>query len=86
MLFELFKNAMRAVIEHHGTGADEFPALEVLLVMGTEDLVIKVILAFFVQNSTELYLVLLLLLSLLVIFVGLSSSFFILLLLFHMET
>ncbi|XP_063587156.1 pyruvate dehydrogenase (acetyl-transferring) kinase, mitochondrial-like isoform X1 [Penaeus indicus] len=41
MLFELFKNAMRAVIEHHGTGADDFPPLEVLLVMGTEDLVIK---------------------------------------------
>lgn len=47
MLFELFKNAMRAVIEHHGTGADDFPPLEVLLVMGTEDLVIKVILVFF---------------------------------------
>lgn len=42
MLFELFKNAMRAVVEHHGPAADNFPPLEVLLVMGQEDLTIKV--------------------------------------------
>lgn len=42
MLFELFKNAMRAVVEHHGPAADNFPPVEVLLVMGQEDLTIKV--------------------------------------------
>ncbi|XP_050717379.1 pyruvate dehydrogenase (acetyl-transferring) kinase, mitochondrial-like isoform X1 [Eriocheir sinensis] len=41
MLFELFKNAMRAVVEHHGPAADNFPPVEVLLVMGQEDLTIK---------------------------------------------
>ncbi|XP_064087907.1 pyruvate dehydrogenase (acetyl-transferring) kinase, mitochondrial-like isoform X1 [Macrobrachium nipponense] len=41
MLFELFKNAMRAVVEHHSTGGDDFPPLEVLLVKGSEDLTIK---------------------------------------------
>lgn len=41
MLFELFKNAMRAVVEYHGPGADVFPPIEVLLVMGQEDLTIK---------------------------------------------
>ncbi|CAL4137973.1 unnamed protein product, partial [Meganyctiphanes norvegica] len=41
MLFELFKNAMRAVVEHHGYDSDQFPPIEVLLVMGEEDLTIK---------------------------------------------
>ncbi|XP_068218042.1 pyruvate dehydrogenase (acetyl-transferring) kinase, mitochondrial-like isoform X1 [Palaemon carinicauda] len=41
MLFELFKNAMRAVVEHHSNGDDNIPPLEVLLVKGTEDLTIK---------------------------------------------
>lgn len=41
MLFELFKNAMRAVVEHHGPDSDKFPPVEVLLVMGQEDLTIK---------------------------------------------
>ncbi|XP_042236274.1 pyruvate dehydrogenase (acetyl-transferring) kinase, mitochondrial-like isoform X1 [Homarus americanus] len=41
MLFELFKNAMRAVVEYHSPGADVFPPVEVLLVMGQEDLTIK---------------------------------------------
>lgn len=41
MLFELFKNSLRAVVEHYGTSTDEFPPLDVLLVMGHEDLTIK---------------------------------------------
>ncbi|KAK8388511.1 hypothetical protein O3P69_020472 [Scylla paramamosain] len=41
MLFELFKNAMRAVVEHHGPASDTFPPVHVLLVMGQEDLTIK---------------------------------------------
>ncbi|XP_045621652.1 pyruvate dehydrogenase (acetyl-transferring) kinase, mitochondrial isoform X2 [Procambarus clarkii] len=41
MLCELFKNSMRAVVEHHGPGADVFPPLDVLLVMGHEDITIK---------------------------------------------
>ncbi|XP_053636878.1 pyruvate dehydrogenase (acetyl-transferring) kinase, mitochondrial isoform X2 [Cherax quadricarinatus] len=41
MLCELFKNSMRAVVEHHGPGADVFPPLDVLLVMGREDITIK---------------------------------------------
>lgn len=41
MLFELFKNSMRAVVEYHGTEADEFPPLKVLIARGREDLTIK---------------------------------------------
>ncbi|KAK4289793.1 hypothetical protein Pmani_037264 [Petrolisthes manimaculis] len=41
MLFELFKNAMRAVVEHHGAASDTFPPIDVLLVMGQEDLTIR---------------------------------------------
>lgn len=42
MLFELFKNSMRAVVEYHGTAADSYPPLHVLVVKGKEDLTIKV--------------------------------------------
>lgn len=42
MLFELFKNSMRAVMEHHGTDSDNYPPLEVLLVRGKEDICVKV--------------------------------------------
>ncbi|XP_018006464.1 pyruvate dehydrogenase (acetyl-transferring) kinase, mitochondrial [Hyalella azteca] len=40
MLFELFKNAMRAVVEHH-TPEGDLPPVQVLLVKGREDLCIK---------------------------------------------
>ncbi|XP_011309225.1 pyruvate dehydrogenase (acetyl-transferring) kinase, mitochondrial [Fopius arisanus] len=40
MLFELFKNSMRAVMEHHGSDAD-YPPVEVTLVRGKEDICLK---------------------------------------------
>ncbi|XP_046404546.1 pyruvate dehydrogenase (acetyl-transferring) kinase, mitochondrial isoform X1 [Ischnura elegans] len=49
MLFELFKNAMRAVLEHHASededdipSPDELPPLEVTVVRGREDISLKV--------------------------------------------
>lgn len=42
ILFELFKNAMRAVVEHHGAAARDYPPIEVLVVRGTEDVTIKI--------------------------------------------
>ncbi|KAG8194745.1 hypothetical protein JTE90_026390 [Oedothorax gibbosus] len=41
MCFELFKNAMRAVVEHYGSDADRFPPIDVLVALGREDLTIK---------------------------------------------
>lgn len=41
MLFELFKNSMRAVMEHHGSEADGYPAVEVSVVRGKEDICVK---------------------------------------------
>lgn len=42
MLFELFKNSMRAVMEHRGVDADTYPPIHVLVVQGKEDVCIKV--------------------------------------------
>jgi hypothetical protein len=42
MLFELFKNSMRAVIEHHGADAEHHPPIEVTIVRGREDICVKV--------------------------------------------
>ncbi|XP_032691440.1 pyruvate dehydrogenase (acetyl-transferring) kinase, mitochondrial isoform X2 [Odontomachus brunneus] len=42
MLFELFKNSMRAVMEHHGEGSDNYPPVEVMLVRGKEDICVKI--------------------------------------------
>lgn len=41
MLFELFKNSMRAVVEQHGEKHDEIPALKLTVCKGKEDLTIK---------------------------------------------
>ncbi|OXU25735.1 hypothetical protein TSAR_012404 [Trichomalopsis sarcophagae] len=41
MLFELFKNSMRAVMEHRGQDADNYPPLEVTVVRGKEDICVK---------------------------------------------
>lgn len=41
ILFELFKNAMRAVVENHGVDADSYPDLKVLIVKGKEDVTIR---------------------------------------------
>ncbi|XP_011496425.1 PREDICTED: pyruvate dehydrogenase (acetyl-transferring) kinase, mitochondrial [Ceratosolen solmsi marchali] len=41
MLFELFKNSMRAVMEHCGSDADKYPGLKVTVVRGKEDICVK---------------------------------------------
>lgn len=41
MLFELFKNSMRAVMEHHGEDCDNIPPIEVTVVNGREDISVK---------------------------------------------
>uniref|UniRef100_T1JG39 Protein-serine/threonine kinase n=1 Tax=Strigamia maritima TaxID=126957 RepID=T1JG39_STRMM len=42
MLFELFKNSLRAIMEYHGSSDVGYPLVDVLVVKGTEDLTIKV--------------------------------------------
>lgn len=42
ILFEVFKNSMRAVMEHHGQNVDDIPALEVTVVGGREDICVKI--------------------------------------------
>ncbi len=46
ILFELFKNAMRAVVELHGEG-DSVPPIKITIVNAKEDLTIKVAVAQF---------------------------------------
>lgn len=41
MLFELFKNSMRAIMEHHSS-SEEYPAIEVIVSRGEEDICVKV--------------------------------------------
>ncbi|RXG59505.1 [Pyruvate dehydrogenase (acetyl-transferring)] kinase, mitochondrial [Armadillidium vulgare] len=41
MLFELFKNSMRAVVEFHESKCETLPPLEIIVVLGSEDLTIK---------------------------------------------
>ncbi|XP_063228794.1 pyruvate dehydrogenase (acetyl-transferring) kinase, mitochondrial isoform X2 [Bacillus rossius redtenbacheri] len=41
ILFELFKNSMRAVMEYH-SATEQYPAIEVRLVKGKEDICVKV--------------------------------------------
>jgi len=42
ILFELFKNCMRAVVEHHGSAARHYPSIQVLIIRGKEDVTIKI--------------------------------------------
>ncbi|PIK49996.1 putative pyruvate dehydrogenase (acetyl-transferring) kinase isozyme 2, mitochondrial [Apostichopus japonicus] len=41
ILFELFKNSMRAVMEHKGPSATDFPKIKVLITKGQQDLTIR---------------------------------------------
>lgn len=41
MLFELFKNSMRAVMEHHEVES-KYPPIEVIVSRGKEDICVKV--------------------------------------------
>lgn len=42
MLFELFKNSMRAVMEQHHDSVESLPEIKVLIVRGKEDICVKV--------------------------------------------
>jgi pyruvate dehydrogenase kinase 2/3/4 len=42
MAFELYKNAMRATVEHHGQAVREYPKINTLIVKGKEDLTIRI--------------------------------------------
>ncbi|XP_041458551.1 pyruvate dehydrogenase (acetyl-transferring) kinase isozyme 2, mitochondrial-like [Lytechinus variegatus] len=42
IMFELLKNAMRAVMEHKGPSASEYPPIGILVTKGKEDVTIKV--------------------------------------------
>lgn len=44
MLFELFKNSMRAVMEYH-CSEDQYPPIQVTVVRGKEDICVKVLFA-----------------------------------------
>ncbi|XP_014487450.1 PREDICTED: pyruvate dehydrogenase (acetyl-transferring) kinase, mitochondrial isoform X3 [Dinoponera quadriceps] len=62
MLFEIFKNSMRAVMEHHGEDSDNYPPVEVVLVRGKEDICVKALsteanelLPIFNKSSSKFY-------------------------------
>lgn len=42
ILFEVFKNSMRAVMEYHGQSLENIPPLEVTVVRGREDICVKI--------------------------------------------
>ncbi|KAF7418940.1 hypothetical protein HZH68_001593 [Vespula germanica] len=42
MLFELFKNSMRAIMEYHGSESDNYPPIDVTVVRGKEDICVKI--------------------------------------------
>lgn len=51
MLFELFKNSMRAVMEHHGDKINAVPPIKVDIVQGHEDISVKVCLSIFLLGD-----------------------------------
>lgn len=53
MLFELFKNSMRAVMEYHNT-SDEFPPITVAVSKGKEDICLKVCFILFIYSLVRL--------------------------------
>ncbi|KAI8870939.1 pyruvate dehydrogenase kinase [Ramicandelaber brevisporus] len=42
MLFELLKNSLRATVELHGTEADAYPPIKVIVAEGKEDITVKI--------------------------------------------
>jgi len=42
MIFELCKNALRAVVEHHGPAETSYPPIETLVINGKEDITIRI--------------------------------------------
>ena len=54
MLFELFKNALRAVVEHHGED-DLLPKVHVMICKGQEDLTIKVSITHNLRKTQNLW-------------------------------
>ncbi|XP_046814067.1 pyruvate dehydrogenase (acetyl-transferring) kinase, mitochondrial isoform X1 [Vespa velutina] len=42
MLFEIFKNSMRAIMEYHGSESDNYPPIDVTVVRGKEDICVKI--------------------------------------------
>jgi len=43
MLFETLKNSLRAVVETHGSDAEDFPPIKVIVADGKEDITIKIL-------------------------------------------
>lgn len=42
ILFEVFKNSMRAVMEHHGQDCLDIPPIETTIIRGQEDISVKI--------------------------------------------
>lgn len=42
MLFEVFKNSMRAVMEHHGQDSVTIPPIQTTIIRGREDICVKI--------------------------------------------
>lgn len=42
MVFEILKNSLRAVVETHGSDAEEYPQVKVIVAEGNEDITVKI--------------------------------------------